>query len=403
MRALLKALTFQSGDQKRARRMVAELLATSEGFREMLRQLPVPVGSQATSSSSRPIGEVYAFLGYITKVHSYIPTSLKLYNASLRVLPKSVSYALNMVHVYEIADDYSGAIKAASNFFEANPTMQVGPRGAPFPVLSENSLTINDSTEPQPLSAVSCSNFLSVLRSATDDENRFDVHWVNLSQGGGYLKVSASKILSESAVTEMKGNTEEEDRTWNQCLYNDVELDLLALYFTVVKILYLQGSLSILPLFLNILEPLRLQSEKPLHETSIRNEHAYYQEVAHVLSYRCENAVFGIRQEIPVEGSSKFYALADPLSADLSTRFPSMANLAIGALEPLYILGDSHCLPAAWSVVNVRGKPRLLVPKLVTGVKQWHLRSDGNFYPKVHFRNMIESIPDNAEVCCSLF
>jgi len=41
----------------------------------------------------------------------------------------------------------------------------------------------------------------------------------------------------------------------------------------------------------------------------------------------------------------------------------------------------------------------LLVPKLVTGVKQWHLRHDSSFYPKQNYYNaMNESIPKQSEV-----
>ena len=52
------------------------------------------------------------------------------------------------------------------------------------------------------------------------------------------------------------------------------------------------------------------------------------------------------------------------------------------------------------------GTPRLLVPKLVTGVKQWHLRPQGDFYPKASFQQSVSSIPREADVrnfLCSFF
>ena len=68
--------------------------------------------------------------------------------------------------------------------------------------------------------------------------------------------------------------------------YTATELDLLALFATAVKILYLEGKLSLMPDLYAFLEPCRIQAEKALHETTIRNEIAYYQEIGHVLCYR---------------------------------------------------------------------------------------------------------------------
>jgi hypothetical protein len=49
-------------------------------------------------------------------------------------------------------------------------------------------------------------------------------------------------------------------------------------------------------------------------------------------------------------------------------------------------------------VIRVRGEERLLVPKLVTGMKHWHLRTESDFYPKEHFYKIVKSIPQEAEV-----
>ncbi len=50
---------------------------------------------------------------------------------------------------------------------------------------------------------------------------------------------------------------------------------------------------------------------------------------------------------------------------------------------PVFVCGDSHTLPTAWQRVIVEGISRVLVPKLVTGLKHWHLRPESDFYPKV--------------------
>lgn len=62
--------------------------------------------------------------------------------------------------------------------------------------------------------------------------------------------------------------------------------------------------------------------------------------------------------------------------------------------------GDSHCLSSAWQTLHIKGrhKPCLLVPKLVTGLKCWHLREDSSFFPKKNFEYALKSIPNGSSV-----
>ena len=41
---------------------------------------------------------------------------------------------------------------------------------------------------------------------------------------------------------------------------------------------------------------------------------------------------------------------------------------------------------------------RLLVPKLVTGLKQYHLRKASDFYPKAQFAALLKGIPDGSDI-----
>lgn len=75
--------------------------------------------------------------------------------------------------------------------------------------------------------------------------------------------------------------------------------------------------------------------------------------------------------------------------------------LPFGPIEKsnaLFLAGDSHCLSAAWRRVCPRGKDCVLIPKLVTGLKIWHLRPESDFYPKIAFENTMKSIPDVSKV-----
>jgi hypothetical protein len=152
------------------------------------------------------------------------------------------------------------------------------------------------------------------------------------------------------------------------------DLDLLAITFTIVKILFIQGNLAIIPSLVRAIEPIRRRAKVPIHSTNVRNEHAYYMCICQVMC-----------------------SMQNPDAPLPHSPFNLLAQTAADA-KPLYVVGDSHCLSCAWARVTVAGEMRVLVPKLVTGVKQWHLRQQSNFYTKESFQKTIASIPDGSEV-----
>ena len=80
------------------------------------------------------------------------------------------------------------------------------------------------------------------------------------------------------------------------------------------------------------------------------------------------------------------------------------AIVVVEGKRNIYVCGDSHVMPVSWVDIEVKAtdgggtEKALLIPKLVTGVKQWHLRDNSNFYPKANFLNAIKSVPKGAEV-----
>ena len=91
------------------------------------------------------------------------------------------------------------------------------------------------------------------------------------------------------------------------------ELNLLALLFTIPKLLYQGGALARCAQAVDLLRPARESCARPLHTTMIRNEAAYYGCCAQLLQ-------------------------THPPPALLQ---PPAAN----TLKPIYLCGDSHCLP----------------------------------------------------------
>lgn len=142
------------------------------------------------------------------------------------------------------------------------------------------------------------------------------------------------------------------------------ELELLGLYFTVVKICYVNGYLNVIPLFIKLMDPL-FKMNDDLHTTSIRNEQAYYSCI------------------------SKIYEAVPPSCSAVSS-------------QKLYFVGDSHVLPVAWRTISGSGSEYCIHPILVTGLKIWHLRKESRFYTKSSFHHSLKAIPQGA-VCVFAF
>jgi hypothetical protein len=205
-----------------------------------------------------------------------------------------------------------------------------------------------------------------------------------------------------------------------------------------------------LPALHVLIEPTRSASSELLHLTSIRNESAYYRCIIAVLAERgviiennlqpCGSISDDIQStrtrtdtDSRLQGTSALSKQQDKKSDNKlsesnavalcgdfrSTKLSLDPKILLEASKnPIYICGDSHCLSLAWSVIYQdcdkksvsvssapevekgvnRQTPRLFVPRLVTGIKQWHLRPQGVFYPKTGFQHTIDNTPTGADV-----
>jgi hypothetical protein len=195
----------------------------------------------------------------------------------------------------------------------------------------------------------------------------------------------------------------------------------------------------VLPALHELIEPSRQASSEPLHLTSIRNENAYYLCIMDVLAERgviIDSAPLAVTgdhtarsddgEENPVNAAQSKVSNVTTKSLTIKSNLKSFCSnfrstklsldpsvLLEASQNPIYICGDSHCLSPAWSVISTQESQkagsdpavwgnkstlRLLVPRLVTGIKQWHLRPKGVFYPKLSFQRTIEAIPSGADV-----
>ena len=422
IRSLLKIVVLDQTN-KRGRRLLARLLDTSTGMTELQSQLP-PSENSASA---------YAFLATICKDHSAIVASRRMLELALQHKPMSASYALNLIHVLELQGDgefYDAAIRVAEDFLLLNKEyLRVGNRGFSAkqlwsslqePIyeegvdgyvvgwLGERDDAGVEQGVLEPSVQGGCAVTMALRRSGTQESPSFTLDSVD---------------ISDTDIHPTASSKEE---------YDGDALDLLAISFTLVKLLYLRGRLHRLPAVFKVIEPTRRRSQVPIHETTVRNEHAYYQCIAQTLAYRLscaccptedgsspalslETMPDHLRSQFEatlamgmMEGAIRFpvsSTLRDPRAAccDISTnQFYKQA-----ACNPVYMLGDSHTVPAAWNIIHLatptgKMEPRLVVPKLVTGLKQYHLRKDSDFYPKAQFAQLLKTIPDGSDVIFTL-
>ena len=134
--------------------------------------------------------------------------------------------------------------------------------------------------------------------------------------------------------------------------YSVVDIGVLSLLFTIVKVVFLKGYLDFLPPLINLIEPLRYvgipllemavhsplpRVVKDLHLTLARNEHAYYTLVVQVAMSLGNKRKKG-------------------RTAGFGTR--------------VFAFGDSHSLPLAWRDLTYKRKRYVVEPLLATGMRR---------------------------------
>jgi hypothetical protein len=71
------------------------------------------------------------------------------------------------------------------------------------------------------------------------------------------------------------------------------------------------------------------------------------------------------------------------------------------ALPPLFLVGDSHCIAPAASLVSLAGETRRVVPLYVLGCKAWHLANGERNQYKECVERLARALPEGATVLFS--
>ena len=112
--------------------------------------------------------------------------------------------------------------------------------------------------------------------------------------------------ISSKNEEKNENNNEKNNEKNERNRLTEEEKDLLAIYFTITKILFLNGALAVVSKVIEVVEKARAGRE--LHTTSIRNEHAYYCCIKQLLGF----------YKPPVKLFTPFYVVGDSHSLPLS-------------------------------------------------------------------------------------
>ncbi|GAM29273.1 hypothetical protein SAMD00019534_124490 [Acytostelium subglobosum LB1] len=268
---------------------------------------------------------VLAFMSSVVKEYGAIEASVDFMKQALQMDPTNANYAHNVLHGLEVCNKYTEAINVFMKFLQTNKT-----RG-----LSNYKLTNG--------------SILAILHKQQH------IDYLN----NPLLSLSYKRKMPDTGPIPVPKNLLDvaPDDQPTDAPYTKDDLDLMSLWFTIVKILYVLGILEPLPALISALEPLR--KDRNLHLTVTRNEQAYFMCISQLMTFR----------ELPIPN------------------YP-----------PIYIAGDSHSTVPAWTTCTIDGKPRLFHPLLTTGLKMWHLRPSSKFFPKFNFYAVTCTAPKGSEI-----
>ena len=174
------------------------------------------------------------------------------------------------------------------------------------------------------------------------------------------------------------------------------QLDIVAIFFTAAKICLVTGCLAPLPQLVELIEPVRtgwcVDCSK-LNQKSVLNNSHYTPTPSLYLLLHTSELTFSCRDLhlTSIRNEQAYYCCVAQLMEFVHVPLPR-------EMPHIYMCGDSHSMSSAWHTITVKSQRRLLVPKLVTGLKCFHLRPESDFFPKYNFKCVVDTIPDGADV-----
>ncbi|KAK9816213.1 hypothetical protein WJX74_009091 [Apatococcus lobatus] len=357
---VLLRLLVHDPEHSGVRLRLAQCLQTEEGM--------AVLGSEV--EGGQDAHAALAFLATAIKDHGAVAASIELHRRAWKLQPEAAAYALNYMHTLELEQSLNKALNLAAAFMrrvrptfgglvEVDALLTILKGLPPLAAVKPLAWLLLDPWDSKPLEPHPRSNHtpcqppLASAESAAQPARRSAPF--NLAESNPIKSTCLSVKPSPNSLAACQ-----------KVDYPAEELNALALLFTIPKLLYQGGALARCAQTVALLQPVWASCSRPLHTTMIRNEAAYFGCCAQLL------------QTHPPP------SLLQPAETEPP--------------KPIYLCGDSHCLPGAWRHVHLQGHRRVLVPALVTGCKIWHMRDAGVFFPKASFLNTVQAIPEGSAV-----
>lgn len=214
---VLRVLTGRSTDKSVKEQLVDMLTEDEQGMERLRRALPF------TNTSCAP---AYAFLATILKDFGALEASVACFQHAVDAQPMSTSYALNLAHVLEISGEDKRAFDVLLTFFRRNPQLSVDEMVYAGEIAAVLDGDANGWESPRDKED----------REKIDPEWR--VEWTVNGKESQYARVYRHDVLFGSQTS----RSAQSSRT----ALTDQELDLLACFFTAIKVRYHHESSSYL-------------------------------------------------------------------------------------------------------------------------------------------------------------
>lgn len=264
VQSILKAIAADQHN-KTVRKMFVKILNTDAGFEQLEQQIVLTPKSAAA----------YGLLGTIAKDHSAFRLAAKLFQKALNTNTHTINVALNLVHVLEVDNKLLDAYAAIRTFLSsfnsveaARPAKVGGGRVGDYGFTVADLLAVLPKKEKVSLAAALTNTKQKKAAGSSSSSEAagpfvppYGLVWV--AEDGGYSKTYSS--ADSSFLVPFHRKTLEKEQ------YDDNSLDIFAIAFTAIKILYVLGELQALPQIFHVIESSRMSSSLPLHESSIRN------------------------------------------------------------------------------------------------------------------------------------
>ncbi|KAL6761279.1 hypothetical protein V8C86DRAFT_3023847 [Haematococcus lacustris] len=274
IKVALRLLVARSSHQG-VRALLARCLQAPEGMSTLLTELlPLPASTLAPASAAGSAPDAgtansasaYAFLATCVKDHSAVQPTVQLLRLAVAAVPVHMAYALNLAHALELLQDSAGVVAVAAQAFRraaATPALALGP------CLLQAVAEELESLPPLPPGQASLA-----WRQAAPWVPPCPTPPSSTPSSTAPRPAASTPAAAAAAPTPTHAVAARKDGS--KVSYSSNQLDLLALGFTAVKIVYVAGGLPFAARLVALLEPARQASAKELHTTLIRNEAAYF-------------------------------------------------------------------------------------------------------------------------------